>query len=149
MRDVRETLVKARHRLRVTPAEYRRGYRMRGRKWMLKVLYPELMQNEMHWMGVRALKNPLDAWVYQEILYEVKPTAVVELPSTSHTTSSAPTTHGSPRSLGTPATLRSSNGSGACVATVVCLSSTPPTTPPPWCSKTCATTGLSSRRAAT
>src|SRR3954452_7636325 len=32
-------------------------------------------------MGVRSLKNPLDAWVYQEILHEVRPEVVVELGS--------------------------------------------------------------------
>lgn len=53
---------------------------MRGRRWLLH-LYDELMERESHWMGVRALKNPLDAWVYQEIMYEVRPTAVVELGS--------------------------------------------------------------------
>jgi len=31
------------------------------------------------WMGVTALKNPLDAWIYQEILYEVKPDIILEL----------------------------------------------------------------------
>jgi len=51
---------------------------MRGRRWLLH-LYDELMERESHWMGVRALKNPLDAWIYQEILHEVRPTAVVEL----------------------------------------------------------------------
>ena len=32
-------------------------------------------------MGVRALKNPLDAWIYQEILHDVRPDVVVELGS--------------------------------------------------------------------
>lgn len=53
---------------------------MRGRRWLLH-LYDELMERESHWMGVRALKNPLDIWIYQEILHEVRPTAVVELGS--------------------------------------------------------------------
>ncbi len=39
------------------------------------------MEDRSHWMGVRALKNPLDAWIYQEILYEVRPQVVVELGS--------------------------------------------------------------------
>jgi cephalosporin hydroxylase len=30
-------------------------------------------------MGVKALKNPLDTWIYQEILNEVKPEAIIEL----------------------------------------------------------------------
>jgi cephalosporin hydroxylase len=53
---------------------------MRGRRWLLH-LYAELMERETYWMGVRALKNPLDAWIYQEIIHEVRPTAVVELGS--------------------------------------------------------------------
>jgi cephalosporin hydroxylase len=67
-------------RLRRIPQPYRDRYRMRGRDWLLH-LYDEIMERESHWMGVRALKNPLDAWVYQEILYEVRPQAVVELGS--------------------------------------------------------------------
>src|SRR4051812_47948314 len=67
-------------RRRRTPRAYRRRYRMRGRDWMLR-LYDELTERESRWMGVRSLKNPLDAWVYQEILYEVRPEIVVELGS--------------------------------------------------------------------
>jgi cephalosporin hydroxylase len=54
--------------------------RMTGGEW-LNHLYEQLMGDEQPqtWMGVRALKNPLDAWVYQEILYEVRPDTVVEL----------------------------------------------------------------------
>lgn len=33
------------------------------------------------WMGVRSLKNPLDAWIYQEILCEVRPDIVLEIGS--------------------------------------------------------------------
>lgn len=36
---------------------------------------------EMTWMGQRILKNPLDCWIYQEILWEVQPEVVVELGS--------------------------------------------------------------------
>ncbi|MBS3903245.1 MAG: class I SAM-dependent methyltransferase [Anaplasmataceae bacterium] len=32
-------------------------------------------------MGTKALKNPLDAWVYQEIIYEVQPDIIVEIGS--------------------------------------------------------------------
>lgn len=35
----------------------------------------------VRWMGVPILKNALDAWIYQEILFEVKPQAIVELGS--------------------------------------------------------------------
>lgn len=30
------------------------------------------------WFGVRALKSPLDLWVYQEIIFETKPTLIIE-----------------------------------------------------------------------
>jgi cephalosporin hydroxylase len=70
----------ARRRFATTPRAYRRRYRMRGREWMLR-LYDELTERESRWMGARSLKNPLDAWVYQEILYEVRPEVVVELGS--------------------------------------------------------------------
>ena len=53
---------------------------MTGREWLLH-LYGQVMDEEQTWMGVRALRNPLDAWVYQEILHEVKPQTVVELGS--------------------------------------------------------------------
>jgi cephalosporin hydroxylase len=68
------------HRLRSTPLAYRRQYRMRGRRWMMH-LYDELMSHEGHWLGVPTMKNPLDIWIYQEILHEVRPTAIVELGS--------------------------------------------------------------------
>lgn len=32
-------------------------------------------------MGTRALKNPFDAWIYQEIIYEVRPDIVAEIGS--------------------------------------------------------------------
>ncbi len=33
---------------------------------------------QTYWFGVRALKNPMDMWVYQEILYETQPDILVE-----------------------------------------------------------------------
>jgi len=30
------------------------------------------------WLGAQALKNPLDLWVYQEIVYETRPEVIVE-----------------------------------------------------------------------
>jgi len=38
--------------------------------------YPELQQR---WRGVPLLKNPLDCWVYQEIIVETRPDVLVEL----------------------------------------------------------------------
>jgi cephalosporin hydroxylase len=48
---------------------------------MLHQLYEALTEGDSHWMGVRSLRNPLDAWIYQEILHEVRPSVVVELGS--------------------------------------------------------------------
>jgi cephalosporin hydroxylase len=60
------------------PQPYRDRWRMRGTE-LLTHLANELIDREAHWMGVRCQKNPLDAWVYQELLYEVRPEVVVEL----------------------------------------------------------------------
>jgi cephalosporin hydroxylase len=40
-----------------------------------------IVMKRASWMGVRALKNPLDMWIYQEILHEVKPDVLVEIGS--------------------------------------------------------------------
>ncbi|HEV2370131.1 MAG TPA: CmcI family methyltransferase [Acidimicrobiales bacterium] len=64
-----------------TPREYRRRYASSTRRWMLDVLYNDLTQGESRWMGVRCMKNPLDVWIYQEILHEVRPEVLVELGS--------------------------------------------------------------------
>ena len=55
---------------------------MRVHKWLLDHSYKGVMA-ERTWMGVRTLKNPLDAWVYQEIVWETKPETIVELGSQS------------------------------------------------------------------
>lgn len=60
--------------------DYRRRFRMSLRRWLL-YHHKEIHHDQCHWMGVRALKNPLDAWVYQEILHEVQPDVVVEIGS--------------------------------------------------------------------
>ena len=67
-------------RLRGPTSLYDDRLQMTGRQW-LEHLYGELVEKESKWMGARALKNPLDAWIYQEILYEVRPQTIVELGS--------------------------------------------------------------------
>lgn len=62
------------------PEPYRRLYRMRLRDWLL-YHQREVVHTQSTWMGVAALKNPLDAWIYQEILHEVRPEVVVEIGS--------------------------------------------------------------------
>lgn len=42
------------------------------------VLYLSDAWTEATWLGAQALKNPLDLWVYQEILFETQPELIVE-----------------------------------------------------------------------
>ena len=42
------------------------------------VLYESDAWTEATWLGAQALKNPLDLWVYQEIVFETKPELIVE-----------------------------------------------------------------------
>ena len=40
-----------------------------------------IVYRQTYWMGHRILKNPLDCWIYQEILWDVRPEIVVEIGS--------------------------------------------------------------------
>jgi cephalosporin hydroxylase len=60
--------------------EYRQRFRLTLEDWML-YHQTDIVFDQCTWMGVKALKNPLDAWIYQEIIYEVKPDVIVELGS--------------------------------------------------------------------
>lgn len=60
--------------------EYRRRFQMTLEEWML-YHQTDIVFDQCTWMGVKALKNPLDAWIYQEIIFEVKPDVIVELGS--------------------------------------------------------------------
>jgi cephalosporin hydroxylase len=60
--------------------QYRRMLRLSLRRWLL-YHQSDVVFDRCSWMGVRALKHPLDAWIYQEILYEVRPDVVVEIGS--------------------------------------------------------------------
>ncbi len=42
------------------------------------VLYLSEAWNHATWLGAQALKNPLDLWVYQEIVFETQPELIVE-----------------------------------------------------------------------
>jgi len=66
--------------LRPTRREYRRLRKMSLRQWLIYE-HNEIESSRCHWMGVPAIKNPLDAWVYQEIIYKVRPDVIVEIGS--------------------------------------------------------------------
>jgi cephalosporin hydroxylase len=57
--------------------EYAQRLSMRLDQWLLR------HQQELHfkttWMGIPALTNPLDAWVYQELLAHLRPETVIEI----------------------------------------------------------------------
>lgn len=63
-----------------TREDYDKRLDMSLRQW-LKYHQKNIVFEKCHWMGVRALKNPLDAWIYQEIIYEVQPDIIVEIGS--------------------------------------------------------------------
>jgi cephalosporin hydroxylase len=60
--------------------DYHERWRMTLRDWLLHH-QREIGFKQSRWMGLPAYKNPLDAWIYQEIFYEVRPTAIVEIGS--------------------------------------------------------------------
>jgi len=60
--------------------DYRDRLRMSLRQWLL-YHHKEIHHHQCYWMGVRAFKNPFDAWIYQEILHEVQPDVVIEIGS--------------------------------------------------------------------
>lgn len=59
---------------------YQDKYRMSLRQWLL-YHQKEIVFDQVSWMGMKVYKNPLDAWVYQEIIYEVKPDVIIEIGS--------------------------------------------------------------------
>ena len=61
-------------------AEYERAYRMPLREWLI-YHQKEIVFESVTWMGMKIWKNPLDAWIYQEILHEVRPDVVIEIGS--------------------------------------------------------------------
>jgi cephalosporin hydroxylase len=61
------------------PQPYRRFWRQRLGAWLMD-LNREVMESST-WMGIPAAKNPLDAWIYQEIVHETRPEVIVELGS--------------------------------------------------------------------
>jgi cephalosporin hydroxylase/ubiquinone/menaquinone biosynthesis C-methylase UbiE len=43
-----------------------------------EIYYDSWVWRHTYWMGVQALKCPLDLWVYQEILFEIRPQFIIE-----------------------------------------------------------------------
>lgn len=48
----------------------------------LRKILPVMQKRILHettYFGVKTLKNPLDAWVYQELIFEIKPDVIIEI----------------------------------------------------------------------
>lgn len=59
---------------------YRQNFKMTLLQW-LRYHQKDIVFERCHWMGAQALKNPLDAWIYQEIIAEVQPDIIIEIGS--------------------------------------------------------------------
>ncbi|QPC82796.1 class I SAM-dependent methyltransferase [Phototrophicus methaneseepsis] len=72
--------------LQAKVAQYRAEYRPRLqqslRTWA-RYHQRELIFRDVHWMGQPTLKNVMDCWIYQEVIYEVQPEVIVEIGSFS------------------------------------------------------------------
>jgi cephalosporin hydroxylase len=60
--------------------DYRSRWNMKLKRWLI-YHHKNIVLDKCYWMGVHALKNPLDAWIYQEIIYEVQPDVLIEIGS--------------------------------------------------------------------
>lgn len=49
---------------------------------VLAIMQDRIMHQTTYW-GVKALKNPLDYWVYQELIYENQPDVIIEIGNAS------------------------------------------------------------------
>jgi cephalosporin hydroxylase len=49
---------------------------------VLAIVQDRIM-NQTTYFGVKALKNPLDHWVYQELIYEIQPDIIIEIGNAS------------------------------------------------------------------
>ncbi len=64
----------------VRDQEYAEQYAWPLSRWMTHH-QEKIVFEQVRWMGVQTLKNPLDCWIYQEILHELRPDVLVELGS--------------------------------------------------------------------
>lgn len=59
---------------------YHKKYSMSLRNWLI-YHQKEIVFDKVTWMGTPILKNPLDLWIYQEIIHELKPDIIIEIGS--------------------------------------------------------------------
>jgi cephalosporin hydroxylase len=64
--------------LRPMRKDYRRRWDRGLRRWLIRY-HTGILFDKVTWMGLPAWKNVLDAWVYQEIIHEVRPEIIIEI----------------------------------------------------------------------
>lgn len=65
----------------VLKPEFRGQFGLTVPEWLYYHHRELIKKKQVSWMGVPTLKSALDAWIYQEILHEVRPDVVVEIGS--------------------------------------------------------------------
>lgn len=58
--------------------DYRKRWNATLSQWLIRY-QTDLLFEKVTWMGVPSWKNVLDAWIYQEIIHEVRPAIVIEI----------------------------------------------------------------------
>jgi cephalosporin hydroxylase len=79
-RGVRKISSRVPRQMRPMRKDYRERFEMTLKEWTIHH-QNQIHFEKCHWMGVRALKNPCDAWVYQEIVHDVRPDVILEIGS--------------------------------------------------------------------
>ena len=64
----------------VDKKSYHSLFNMTLKEWLLYDR-ANITWKKCYWMGIRTLKNPLDMWIYQEIIYKVQPDVIIEIGS--------------------------------------------------------------------
>jgi cephalosporin hydroxylase len=70
----------AEQQVELAAAPYRERFNRSLAEWF-SYFQRDMIFDQVRWMGVKALKNPMDCWVYQQLLAELRPRVVVELGS--------------------------------------------------------------------
>ncbi len=66
--------------IKIIDSEYRDFNRTSLADW-IDYHQREVVFDKVSWMGIPTLKNVLDLWIYQEILYRIRPDLVIEMGS--------------------------------------------------------------------
>ena len=72
--------VPADRRVALAAAPHRERFNRSLAEWF-SYFQRDMVFDQVHWMGVKTVKNPMDCWVYQQLLAELRPRVVVELGS--------------------------------------------------------------------